>query len=153
MHILIVFGTTEGHTAELAQFAADCLRGQAAVENRLHRDVMNDIRLFASVQSDEARERPQVRERIEAAAGVLERNQPQARASDNVAAVPHPGHDRDVVPAGLRRDGERQPMRDDVVILGDEQQQFPGSTRRVTVRRGKQSGPHECGVSTIGDSA
>lgn len=86
--------------------------------------MVNEIRPFAAVHPYEADKGGKFRKRIEAAAGNFKWNETEPRIANDVRALTDAGHDAHVMPGTPGGNAEREPMRHEVVVLCDEEQEL-----------------------------
>lgn len=88
---------------------------------------MNKARAFTPVEPDELDEGRKLGERVQTAPCVLERQQAQPGSPNDLTALTDPGYHADIVALGLRGDGERETVRNEIVIFSDEEEQLASS--------------------------
>ena len=97
---------------------------EAAEQHRLQRDVVQNIGAFDPVKPGDRSNRPGRAGESVAAPPPRQRAKRKAFVGDRPAMRAHPCRDHDLEPVVARRPRDRQPVRAEIPILGDEKQQL-----------------------------
>ena len=125
-------------------------RRRGAVQNRLHRDVVDDGRPLGPIEAPQRGERTRIRQRRDAAALHRDGQNPHPFRADSVAMSRHragDGHGKAGIP---RRPRDRHPVRTEIAIVADHEQQsgwalvpscIACSGRHARIGHGEIAGP------------
>ena len=113
---------------------AEARRG--AEQHRLQRNVVLDVGLQLADEAAQRENRRETAERREAAAAPIERMRDEAFPGDGGLAMFDSGRDMHLVARRLGGAGHRQPMRQEIPVLGDDIEDARGHQSGLYQRRG-----------------
>src|SRR5262249_59463152 len=109
---------------------------QPAEQYRLQRDVVDEVGRLGAVEADDLPQRAQMADEPVAAPPPGERAQRKPLAADLLAMCALPRRDDDLEPGIAGRPRDRQAVRAEIPILGDEKEQL-GSGHAADVNQGR----------------
>ena len=125
--------TAEMHLRPKAAARESQPHRQPAEQHRLQRDMMDDVRPLAAIECGDRGDCAGGADGTVAAPSPRQRRQAKSLAFDPRRVVPHPGRDDDIEPGVARRPRHGQPVRPEIPILGDQEDQ-PGPRQPLQPR-------------------